>query len=560
MLFRHIGFRHRIIGILAGGALVAAAIVGFCLHELSALQSRKDDERLAERRGAAIHEAAVVILQAATTFSSLALDLNDDEKKQALADGESLLRRFLYLKVQIAPLLNDFLSREDRAALAKSVSAAARSWTEIEEEIDNGERDELLFHLVSAVKHTDRVRELILKADAAARRDESVAVTVFEQRAIQARRTILAALAVGMLVLLGFGWIVLHFAVKRPLDNAIAAVRRIADGDIASPVPAAVQKGEIGAILSALNVFRDNGLARARLEDAQSREAAERDARRERLEGVIAEFRAAVVTALGEATASVDVMRRAAQELMLAAADAQAGAARTTTASREVSANVADVASAATQMSESINDVTLSVEQAGAAIDQAATRSDAASRTIGGLSETAQAIGQVASFIDAIARQTNLLALNATIEAARAGATGRGFAVVATEVKSLAAQTAGATEDIARRIEEVRRRTSEVVETIHAIDETNSVAARHAETITGAVSEQNDVAASISQNIKDAAGWTADLSGIVAELAAAVDRTKIAASEVQVASDVSAAAADKFSRLVDHFLDKVRAA
>ena len=120
---------------------MAAAIVGFCLHELSALQSRKDDERLAERRGAAIHEAAVVILQAATTFSSLALDLNDDEKKQALADGESLLRRFLYLKVQIAPLLNDFLSREDRAALAKSVSAAARSWTEIEEEIDNGERN-----------------------------------------------------------------------------------------------------------------------------------------------------------------------------------------------------------------------------------------------------------------------------------------------------------------------------------------------------------------------------------------------------------------------------------
>jgi methyl-accepting chemotaxis protein len=560
MLFRHIGFRQRIVGILAGGALVTAAIVGFCLHELSALQSHKDDERVAERRGAAIHAAAVVIMQAATTFSSLALDLNDDEKKQALADGESLLRRFLHLKDQIGPLLDDFLSQEDRAALAKSVAAAARAWTEIKEEIDNGERDELLFHLVSAVKHTDRARELILKADAAARRDESLAVSVFEQRAIQARRAILAAFAVGMLALLSFGWIFLQFAVKRPLDEAIAAMRRIADGDIASPVPAAVQNDEIGAIFSALRVFRDNGLARARLEDAQSREVGERDARRERLEGVIGEFRAAVVTALGEAAASVDVMRRAAQELTLAAADAQAGATRTSTASREVSANVADVASAATQMSGSINDVTRSVEQAGAAIDQAAKRADVASQTIGGLSETAQAIGEVASFIDAIARQTNLLALNATIEAARAGATGRGFAVVATEVKSLAAQTAGATEDIARRIEEVRRRTAEVVDTIRAIDETSSVAARHAEIITSAVNDQNGVAASISQNIKDAAGWTADLSGIVAELAAAVDRTKAAAGEVEVASDASAVAADKFSRLVDHFLEKVRAA
>ena len=418
----------------------------------------------------------------------------------------------------------------------------------------------MLFHLVSAVKHTDRARELILKADAAARRDERAAVTLFEQRATQARRAILAALATGMLALLGFGWTVLHFAVKRPLDDAIAAVRRIANGDIASPVPAAVQNDEIGAILSALQVFRDNGLARARLEDAQSREAAERDARREKLEAIIAEFRAAVVTALGDAAASVDVMRRAAQELTLSATDAQAGATRTSTASREVSTNVADVASAALQMSNSINDVTRSVEQAGAAIAQAAARAGVASQTVGGLSETAQAIGEVASFIDVIARQTNLLALNATIEAARAGAAGRGFAVVATEVKSLAAQTAEATEDIAKRIEEVRRRTADAVDVIQAIDETSNAAATHAKTITVAVTEQNGVAASISQNIKDAAGWTADLSGIVAELAAAVDRTKTAAGEVQVASDASAMAADKFSRLVDHFLEKVRAA
>ncbi len=560
MQFRHIGFRQRIIGILVGGALVTAAIVGFCLHELSALQSHKDDERLAERRGAAIHAAAVVILQAATTFSSLALDLNDDEKRQALADGEALLHRFLHLKDQIGPLLHDFLSQDDQAALAKSVAAAARAWTEIKEEIDNGERDELLFHLVSAVKHTDRARKLILKADSAAQRAEGIAAILFEQRAIQARRTILAALAVGMLVLLGFGWIVMHFAVKRPLDEAIAAMRRIADGDIASPVPAAVQNDEIGAILSALRVFRDNGLARAWLEDAQSREAAERDARREKLEAIIAEFRAAVVTALGDAAASVDVMRGAAQELALAAADAQAGATRTSTASREVSANVADVASAALQMSDSINDVTRSVEQAGAAINQAAARAGVASQTVGGLSENAQAISEVASFIDVIARQTNLLALNATIEAARAGTAGRGFAVVATEVKSLAAQTAEATEDIAKRIEEVRRRTADAVDVIRAIDETSNTAATHAKTITGAVTEQNGVAASISQNIKDAAGWTADLSSIVAELAAAVDRTKTAAGEVQVASDASAVAADKFSRIVDHFLEKVRAA
>jgi methyl-accepting chemotaxis protein len=363
-----------------------------------------------------------------------------------------------------------------------------------------------------------------------------------------------------MSCLIGIGWIVLHFAVKRPLDDAISAVKRIADGDIASPVPTPTRNDEIGAILSALAVFRENALERARLEQAQTGEIVERDARRVKLEAVIAEFRAAVVTALGEGAASIEILRRAANELAHACADAHAGATRTTMASREVSANVSGVAASATQLSESISDITRSVEQAGAAIGQAAARADVASRTIDGLSGTAEAIGEVASFIDAIARQTNLLALNATIEAVRAGEAGRGFAVVASEVKSLAGQTAKATKTISSRVAEVQLRTSEVIDAIRAIDQTSGTAATHAQTITGAVLEQNQLAASISQNIKDAAGWTSDLSGVVDELASAVDRTKSAAGQVEAASHASAASADKFSRLVDQFLEKVRAA
>ena len=559
-MLRRIGLRQRIMGILAGGAVAAALIVGLSLHELSALQSLKDQERTASQRSEAIHDTAVLILRAATIFSSLGLDLTPQEQKQALADGAAALRRFQELRAGIAPLLQDFLSPQDRIAFDRSLQEAVRAWEEIKEEIAQGQRDELLFHLVAAVKHTDRISALILRADEGARLSEQAAADAFERRTAQARRTILVALFAGVAGLLGIGWLLLHFGVKRPLDEAIAVVSRIANGDVASPVPKPSSADEIGAILSALAVFRENASVRARLEAEQARSMTDRDARREKLEVVIAEFRAAVVAALGEGAAAVDVMRRAARELTAAATDAQAGAIHTTAASREVSANVSDVASATAQLSNSIANAARAVAQADSAIDQAARRANAASQTIDGLAATAQTIGEVASFIDTIARQTNLLALNATIEAARAGPAGRGFAVVASEVKSLAAQTAKATEDIATRIDDVRQRTSAVVESIRAINETSGTATAHAATIAGVVNEQNHVTASISQNIKDAAALTADLSRIAEQLASAVGRTAAASGEVQRASDASAAAAEKFSCLVDDFLNRVRAA
>jgi methyl-accepting chemotaxis protein len=559
-MLRRLGLRQRIMGILIAGALGTSAIVVLSLHELAALQAESDQERIAEQRRDAIHDAVVVALQAATTFSSLGLDLNPGEQKQAIADGENILARLASMQDTLAPLLRDLLGANDLASLNTSMTEIRRAWREMKEELVQSERDELIFHLVSVIKHAQRVREIISLADDRATSGARDAGIARERRAAEATQTILSALLIGIAALLGGGWLLLNVAVRRPLNEAHEAVSRIASGDFSSPVPTVASADEIGAILSALAVLREHALARRDLEQTQARDVAERDARRERLEAIIAEFRAAVIAALGDGASAGAAVERATKELMTSAADTQTGASKATGAAREVSSNVADVAAATHQLSTSIGSMAISVERAAEAIDQATRRAKDTSAAIGALSETAQTVGEVASFIDAIARQTNLLALNATIEAARAGEAGRGFAVVANEVKTLAGQTGKATGDIASRIEEVRSCTSEVVDAIRAITETSGVATTHAASMTAAVSEQNKVTLSISKNIQDAADWTAGLSNVVEELAAAVARTRSAAEEVQVATAASTSAAGKFSRLVDVFLEKVRAA
>ena len=185
---------------------------------------------------------------------------------------------------------------------------------------------------------------------------------------------------------------------------------------------------------------------------------------------------------------------------------------------------------------------------------------DKTNATVEGLAKTAQRIGDVVQLIETIAGQTNLLALNATIEAARAGDAGKGFAVVASEVKSLASQTAKATEEIRAQISEIQGATGQTVEAIRSIGATIRQMSEIATTIASAVEEQGAATREIATNVHQAAQGTSDIATNIEGVSRAASDTGAAATQVLGAAGELSKQAETLRHDVDEFLATVRAA
>jgi methyl-accepting chemotaxis protein len=200
------------------------------------------------------------------------------------------------------------------------------------------------------------------------------------------------------------------------------------------------------------------------------------------------------------------------------------------------------------------------VATASRIVNQVTENARTANLKVEGLATAAQRIGDVVSLIQDVAAQTNLLALNATIEAARAGEAGRGFAVVASEVKTLADQTAKATEDIKQQIAAIQASTNGAVDAMQSIVTTMGEVNTNTQEIAGAVQQQSAATSEISHSVRQAARGTEDVVAHMPGVTKAVDETSQSATQMLQVSRALSRQAEQLRHTVENFLRQVAAA
>jgi methyl-accepting chemotaxis protein len=346
----------------------------------------------------------------------------------------------------------------------------------------------------------------------------------------------------------------------RPLTRITDRVKALADADTDSPVPCEGRGDELGAIAQALSTFRDRELERQRLEQRQRQAQQKERDRQEHITGLIGAFREQVRAILQDLRKPLEEMQARADELTRASNETARQAAAVGIATRDASTNVETVAGTAEQLAVSIREISANVTRTTSVVAEANREATASTGRVSHLSAAAVKIGTVVDLIRKIADQTNLLALNATIEAARAGDAGKGFAVVASEVKSLAEQTAKATEAIGEQIGAIQLSTQDTAQTIQGITRIMSEVNALSTSISAAIEEQTVATTEISQNAKDAARGTLDVVANLAAVTSAIERTTSTAVSVDQSAKTIREAQQLMSVMIERFIQDVAAA
>lgn len=365
----------------------------------------------------------------------------------------------------------------------------------------------------------------------------------------------LAALAVTLA-----GVYVVRARLMRPVRSILDAIARIGARDYATPVPQSRHPDEFGTMAHALESLRESAATAERLGQEREAQQALQLARSGTVDDACRRFDDTVQAVIQSVAASARELDDTATNVRELVTESSSQTSAVSSAAEQATHNLETIAAATEELSASVGEISAQVQSSAREARDAVAQAAQTNATVEILDQTAGRIGEVVKMINAIAAQTNLLALNATIEAARAGEAGRGFAVVAGEVKSLAAQTATATEEISRQIEEIQGATGQAVAAIRSIGSSIGGIDEKMTAIAAAVEQQRAATTEISRNFQQAAQGTREVTDTIGSVARLNQQTGSAGGVLSESVKKMSADADRLRVAVEGFLGAVKSA
>ncbi|MDF1792641.1 MAG: HAMP domain-containing methyl-accepting chemotaxis protein [Thalassobaculaceae bacterium] len=527
------------------------------INAFAAALARKEGKAYADARESAATAAAEA--EAASEIATTAADLVTAVKKL-----ESNTKQVVAENAQGAALMAQTFAFGAIDNIVNSLATKLPDMVEVAKFTEKLTQARALFDsLVTALQtRTKTAQEMTMAATAVSEQVQaSVAASNASRNADRDLATLLilagtgaaALLAIMLAVLLGRG-------ITHPLRAITGAMERLADNDLETEIPGIERKDEIADIARCVQVFKENAQRVQRLEQEQEEANARAEVeKRQALEELASGFEDSVGKLVAGLTAQVQDVRERAETMAAASNDSLSRADAVAASSEQSNANVKAVSEAAEELAAASEEIGTQVSRAAEMARGASTQADIGNERVVALADTAQSIGQVIALIQDIAEQTNLLALNATIEAARAGDAGKGFAVVASEVKSLATQTAKATDDIRRQIEQIQGASGEAVEAIDTISQAVSGLDEMNTAISAAVEQQAATTSTIAGNSHEAAAQTSKVSSEIVGVSESSRETGRSASEVLNTCNLLQTEMKSLEREVVGFIQRIRA-
>ena len=370
---------------------------------------------------------------------------------------------------------------------------------------------------------------------------------------------IFSIIVVGTFIVAGLGFIITKI-IQNLFSNLLKINNSLRDGNTTVTIPEGLDHTEAGKLYSGLNVFKDHIKERSELQKKQEEEQQKEHERQKSIDSLINNFRTDMHDVIEPVQENISSMLSMATSLNQVAEETSGKASRTSELSRDSSNKAQSVASATEELSSSISEVSSKVSQTTNVVMEVTSEARQTNEKVSELSNAANKIGEVMTIIQDIAEQTNLLALNATIEAARAGEMGKGFAVVASEVKTLANQTAKATEEISSQILAIQGSTGDAVNAIQSISQKLESVNEATTEISAAVEQQRAATSDISHNIMNVSSGIADVAENVGSVNLVASEATQTASYVHNSSTDVAEKTDQLKTKVEEFLKQVSAA